>query len=249
MQATAPNLSNKSLNKLLKQDVFGRVSRVSGQAGPVVVRELAGGRRWARPLARRLLGRERRALRALAGIDGVPALIEASEVRLTRSWIAGLPMHEARPADPAYFRDALRLLNRLHRRGVVHNDLAKEPNWLVDQDGAPALLDFQLALVDRQRGALFRLLAREDLRHLLKHKRTYCPERLTARQRTILARPSWLSRLWMATVKPLYRGITRGLLGSRDREGAAERFAPAGPPSASHTGYNSAPDDSRSNED
>jgi serine/threonine protein kinase len=132
-------------------------------------------------------------------------------------------MQLACPRDPAYFRAARALLARLHRRGVAHNDLAKEPNWLVTPDGAPALVDFQLALVAPRRGRLFRALAREDIRHLLKHKRNYCPERLTAREQRILARPAAISSLWMATGKPVYLFFTRRILGWADREGAGDR--------------------------
>ena len=64
----------------------------------------------------------------------------------------------------------------MHRLGVAHNDLAKEPNLLVTTEGQPALVDFQLATITHQRGRLFRMLAREDIRHLLKHKRTYCAD-------------------------------------------------------------------------
>ena len=39
----------------------------------------------------------------------------------------------------------------LHRLGVAHNDLAKEPNWLV-AGGRPFLIDFQLAKVSPRRG-------------------------------------------------------------------------------------------------
>jgi hypothetical protein len=84
-------------------------------------------------------------------------------------------------------------------------------------------VDFQLAMVSVRRGRLFRALAREDLRHLLKHKRTYCPERQTARERRILATPALHSRIWMATGKPVYRFVTRRLLGWEDREGASDR--------------------------
>lgn len=132
-------------------------------------------------------------------------------------------MQLARPGDPAYFRAARSLLARLHRRGIAHNDLAKEPNWLVTPEGAPALVDFQLAVVSQRRGRVFRLLAREDIRHLLKHKRSYCPERLTARERRILATPSGASRLWMATGKPAYTFVTRHIFGWADREGAGDR--------------------------
>jgi hypothetical protein len=135
-------------------------------------------------------------------------------------------MHRCPPCAPAYFRDALRLLRRMHAAGVLHNDLAKEPNWLVTPEGSAALVDFQLALRLRHRGRLFRALAYDDLRHLLKHKRTYFPGRLTARQRAILQRPSGVSALWARTVKPVYRLVTRRILGWSDREGAGDRQAP-----------------------
>jgi RIO-like serine/threonine protein kinase len=127
------------------------------------------------------------------------------------------------PREPAYYREALRLVRRLHATGVVHNDLAKEPNWLVAPDGSPAVVDFQLAMRPRYRGWRFRALAYDDLRHLLKHKRTYCPEHLTARQRRILAQRSLPAAIWMRTGKPVYRWVTRGLLGWSDREGAGDR--------------------------
>jgi hypothetical protein len=93
----------------------------------------------------------------------------------------------------------------------------------VRNDGMPAFIDFQIAWVAPRRSALFRLLAYEDLRHLLKHKRTYLPGRLTARQRAILARPSPPSRLYRRTVKPVYLFVTRRLMGWADREGAGDR--------------------------
>lgn len=207
---------------MLKRDLFGRVERVEGADGTLTVRDTRAARWWLRWLARRLAAREARALAALDGLDGVPALVSWSGGVLVRSWLAGQPMQVARPTSPAYFRDALRLLRRLHRAGVVHNDLAKQPNWLVLADGRPAVVDFQLAGRPR-RGPLFRLLAREDLRHLLKHKRTYAPDRLTTRQLRMLATPAWHSRLWRATGKRIYLFVTRRLLGWADREGAGDR--------------------------
>ncbi len=210
-------------SRLLKKDLFGEI-RVLGSGVDIrLVRDAAAARPGLRWLARRLLRREARALAALHGLDGVPALLVVNDDRLERHFIAGVPMHRARPRDPSYFKAAAALLRRLHRAGVVHNDLAKEPNLLVTDDGGPAFVDFQLAWHTRNRGCLFRLLAREDLRHLLKHKRNYCPDRLTRRELAILANPSWPSRAWMRTIKPVYLFITRRLLGWADREGAGDR--------------------------
>lgn len=132
-------------------------------------------------------------------------------------------MFEGRPRDTEYFRAIARLSRRMHRSGVAHNDLAKEPNLLVRDDGSPAFVDFQLAWTTKRRGRLFRAAAREDIRHLLKHKRTYRPDLLTAREQSILKTPSIPSRAWMSLAKPIYLFITRRLFGWSDREGAADR--------------------------
>jgi hypothetical protein len=216
--------------RLLKSDVFGHIVKM----GACVVRDTRWARPWARRLARHLMRREHRALTRLAlgrGTEGIPRALSISGEKLTREWIEGTPMHLARPNDPAYFRAAARLLRRVHACNVIHNDLAKETNWLVTPDGRPALVDFQLAMTLRsrcgldhsQRGAVARALGHDDLRHLLKHKRSYLPERLTAREKRILATPSLLSRLWMASGKRTYLLITRRIFRWRDREGAGDR--------------------------
>lgn len=210
-------------HKLLKKDIFGQVVLLREQTGTAILRDARNSAPWARWLARRLLANEALALIALDGAAGVPELFDYRRDTLRRSWIEGEPMQVAKPADAGYFRRAARLLRRLHRLNVVHNDLAKEPNWLVTPAGDAAVIDFQLALHMPRRGLLFRNLAREDLRHLLKHKRTYCPERLTRREKAILARPARLSNLWMRLVKPPYLFVTRRVLGWADREGAGDR--------------------------
>jgi serine/threonine protein kinase len=207
----------------LKSDLFGTVWHGAAGEREFVLRDTGGARWWSAWLARALCRREARALARLDGLPGTPRLLGADRRTLRREWIEGRPLQLARPQDPAYFRAARALLARLHRRGIAHNDLAKEPNWLVTPEGLPALVDFQLALVAPRRGRLFRALGREDIRHLLKHKRSYCPERLTARERDILATPSALSRGWMATGKPAYIFVTRRIFGWSDREGAGDR--------------------------
>lgn len=194
--------------------ILGSVALIPGEP-PVVCRDTATARWWARPASRWLARREARALRILAGDEAFPQLLHWDGRRLLRSAIAGTTLRESRPRDPDYFRQALRALSRMHRRGVAHNDLAREPNWLVTPAGQPALIDFQLAWCDPARGRLFRLMAREDLRHLLKHKRQYCPDRLTARQRRLLAKPSFAARLWRLTLHPVGRAVCRRLPGGR----------------------------------
>lgn len=209
--------------EILKRDSLGTVRRGAGRSPPVIVRDTSTAARGLRLLARRLARREAAALRAAAAIDGIPPLIAFDGVALERGYIEGVPMYEARPRTRRYFKLALRLLRRMHRRGIAHNDLAKEANWLCTPQGEPAVIDFQIAYVARRRNKWFRLLAREDLRHLLKHKRYYLPEALTARQRALLAEPILATRLWRRLFKPPYRWFTRRILGWPERTGPAER--------------------------
>ncbi|MGI9234585.1 MAG: RIO1 family regulatory kinase/ATPase [Woeseiaceae bacterium] len=209
--------------KLLKKDLFGEVWLSHTDAEAEILRDTNSARWWLKWLARALLRREAAGLRALEGLDGMPRLLRCGGGQLARSYVAGMPMHVAKPSAPAYFRSAMRLLRRMHRAGVVHNDLAKEPNLLVRDDGTAAFIDFQLAGVSHARGRLFRMAAREDIRHVLKHKRTYCPQELTTRELGILARPSTFSRAWMGLFKPVYLFVTRRIFGWSDREGAGDR--------------------------
>jgi RIO-like serine/threonine protein kinase len=211
--------------ELLKKDLFGEIRIETRNGQPVIVRDTRSARPQVRALARAMMRREARALAALEGVDGVPGLRTVSDSALVRDYVAGKPRHRCTSNSPAYFRDAARLLRCLHRNGVVHNDLAKEPNLLVCPNGRAAFVDFQLAMYAPVRGRLFRLLAWDDIRHLLKHKRTYCAGELTRRENRILQTPSLPSRLFRRTVKPVYLLVTRQLLGWADREGTYDRGA------------------------
>lgn len=209
--------------ELLKKDLFGEIRLYGRGRNAVVQRDVRPAAPLIRWLARRLMRREARALAVLEGLPGIPSLERAERDEMTRSYLPGRPLHQARPTEAAYFRASSRLLRQLHRRGIVHNDLAKEPNLLVQEDGSPGFVDFQLALYRPGRGRLFRALAAEDIRHLLKHKRSYRPDLLTAREQRILDNPGAAARAWRRLVKPVYMLVTRRLLGWADREGAADR--------------------------
>lgn len=204
----------------LKSDSFGCIALMRDENGLFVRRDLAHVPLWLRLPAWWLARREARGLQAVIGLDAVPQLLRWDGRRLDRSYMEGAAMYQRQPhRDLSYFREARRLLQRLHRRGIAHNDLAKEANWLVLADGRPAIIDFQLAVRGHPRSRWMRLLAREDLRHLLKHKRTYCPDALTPVERRVLKRHSWVREAWFATGKPVYRFVTRRLLKWEDNEG------------------------------
>jgi hypothetical protein len=215
-----------------KRDIFSET--ISGQLEghpdlPVVLRKLDGVPFYARPIAWALARREIKGLRAVQGIEGCPLLIRANRVGLLRSWTKGTPLQLAKPSDPAWYRDAKRLLRQMRRAGVTHNDIAKPQNWLMTPEGRAAVIDFQLASVHRRRGALFRTMAREDLRHLLKQKRAYAPQLLTPSEHRMLNRKALPARIWMATAKPAYNFITRRLMNWSDGEGTEDRIERDGP--------------------
>src|SRR5690554_4970885 len=178
--------------RALKADSFGRISLMRGAGGEFVRRDLRHVPPWLRLPAWWLARREARGLEQVRGMADVPQLLAWDGRRLDRSYMEGAAMYQRPPrGDLAYFRAARRRLQELHRRGVAHNDLAKEANWLV----------------------------LEDLRHLLKHKRMYCREHLTPVEKRLLKRRSWMRDLWFRTGKPVYRVVTRRILKWEDNEG------------------------------
>jgi hypothetical protein len=214
---------------VLKRDTLSTVERgrFGTPSGDVeaVLRRIDEVPWWSFGLARHLFGRERRALARVGDLGIAPPLLLGGRRALVRGWIDGLPLHIAKPhGEEGYFRSAKAVLRKLHRAGVCHNDLAKEQNWLRGTDGRAYLTDFQLAALFPRRTWLFRIAAYEDLRHLLKHKRRYAPDALTAAERRVLAKKSLPTRIWMATGKKVYYWITRGLLNFTDREGSGPRF-------------------------
>jgi hypothetical protein len=214
---------------LLKRDVFSTVERgrFHSRTGEVdaVLRRLDQVPWWSYLLARHLFTRERRALALARDLQVGPELLWAGRQALVRGFINGVALQQAKPTgDVAYFRSAKQALRKLHRAGICHNDLAKEQNWLRGVDGRAYLTDFQLAACFKKRGRLFRIAAYEDLRHMLKHKRSYAPDALTPRERQILARKSLVASIWLVTGKKVYRAITRGLFNFTDREGGGRRL-------------------------
>jgi hypothetical protein len=214
---------------LLKRDVFSTVERgrFRSDHGEVdaVLRRLDQVPWWSFGLALHLFARERRALTLAKGLNVGPELLWAGRRALVRGFIDGVALHLAKPhGDVAYFRSAKAALRRLHRAGICHNDLAKEQNWLRGADGRCYVTDFQLAACFKSRSRLFRIAAYEDLRHMLKHKRSYAPDALTPMERKILARKSAVASIWLMTGKKVYRAITRGIFNFTDREGGGRRL-------------------------
>jgi hypothetical protein len=93
-------------------------------------------------------------------------------------------------------------LAEVHRREVGYADLAKLENVIVDEQGKPWLIDFQISWPVPPSGpfrrlslAVYRILAREDIYHLLKYKSRYRPDQLTPEEKALAERRSTLNLL------------------------------------------------------
>jgi Phosphotransferase enzyme family len=208
----ARDATTEVVERVLKRDVLGRVELVRLGAG-LAVRRVPTRVPIVAAIARLLQARERRALRVLAGLPGVTQLLDhRSSLRSAqlRSWLPGQPLALADPLPRDFFERLEELVRSVHTRGVCHNDLHKEGNILVGDDGRPALIDFQLASVHGRRGRSFRVRAAEDLRHVGKHRSIYCRRMgVDVPDDGRVARASTAARLWRRLVKPVYNGLTR----------------------------------------
>jgi len=235
----------------LKRDALGRVELLrDSESGERRVRRVAagGGLPGSGLVARVLLRREARALEALAGLPGAPAVERdpawgaapsldgrrpAAAATLVRAYTPGAPLHRAEVLPRDFFELLEELVRAVHARGVCHNDLHKEQNVVVAEDGRPWLIDFQLASLHPRRARRFAVRCRDDLRHVHKHHRRYTrdgrgPEpRGPAGDREGARLPrSGAAWIWRRTAKPLYNLFTRGVLRTRDGE---ERRDSSGP--------------------
>jgi RIO-like serine/threonine protein kinase len=210
----------------LKRDAFGRVELVRLEAGELAIRRVACGSRapGSRWIARLLLARESRALEQLQELEGVPRILAVNPGELLRSYQEGIALHATDELALDFFERLAELVVLVHARGVCHNDLHKEQNVIVGLDGRPALVDFQLASVHELGSRLQQSRAREDLRHVEKHRRRYLRDgRGPEGSDFVLAkepplRRSFTARVWRRTVKPVYVFVTRRLLATRDGE-------------------------------
>jgi hypothetical protein len=145
--------------------------------------------RW---LGRLLCRRETRLCEALAGIEGVPRLLERYGASgLVREFVPGCNLRETPGVDAQFFPRLERILAEVHARGITHNDLSKPENILVKSDGRPVLIDFQIALDTNSRIPLLQTVAHwirhylqgVDRYHLCKNHRRARPLDFTAQER------------------------------------------------------------------
>jgi hypothetical protein len=183
--------------------------------------------RW---LGRWQCGREVELYRHLAGLSCVPALLgRVSDTAYLRAFVPGRPLADRPPVPAGFWANLDGAMRAVHSRGVAYVDSNKPENILIGEDGRPYLIDFQIAWRCGPRAHAPRRwwlarLQREDLYHVLKHKRRFARESMTPDELETVRRRSLLIRVHRTINRP-YRMVRRPLLRWLRRTG---RVLPSG---------------------
>jgi hypothetical protein len=171
-----------------------------------------------------LCGREMRFYRRLADVAAVPPLLgRVGASGLVHGFVPGRPLGKEGAVPDGFFDDLMALVGELHRRDIAYVDTNKPQNILLGDDGKPHLIDFQISYDLTELGnnfvnrAILRRLQREDVYHLLKHKKRLRPDLMSDEQRQIVQRKSWLIRLHRFVTRPYFKIRRRWLQRMRDR--------------------------------
>lgn len=136
-------------------------------------------------VGRFLVWREKKAYRALKGMQGAPALYGVVEgLALVLEEIRGKSIEglEKQERLPASFFEALRnLVETFHRRGLCHCDLKRAANVLIGKDGNPYLIDWSAAILEREfrffpASMIYERFLLDDRHAVIKFQLRHCPE-------------------------------------------------------------------------
>lgn len=152
-------------------------------------------------VGRFLIRREVRALRKVAGVEGVPAGVFRLDAHaLAYRFVPGVTLKHADLGERAmdFFVRLERVLMQVHAAGrIVHLDVRNARNILVTERGEPMLLDFQSAISTRWMPAPLRRLAeRVDLGGVYKHWQRSAPDSLDEARAGLLSRANRWRALW-----------------------------------------------------
>lgn len=197
MQAASQNLNTLRENtvKVFREGQGSRpdVLLIEFDGDEFVLKDFDGCDRWfAVVLGRFLCAREFRALKALAGIDGIPNGCQRVGPRALRMQYApGVPVDSEDLSKDwgAYFEDLARLIDAMHATGVTHCDLRSPGNALIDTSNRAWLVDFTGSWRKTMlNGWLFRQLAWVDRSAIIKMKHRVAPQCISTQEAEVEAR-------------------------------------------------------------
>lgn len=191
-----------ALVRTYKHDFFAATGLYEGPSGKVILKMGRTASLLGLPMAwlgRHLARREWEIYHELQDVPGVPRCYDLhGQTGLIHAFVEGHPLQRQERVDDAFFSRLENLLGELHRRRIAYVDLEKRENILVDAEGRPALIDFQISwwwpgdparrkglgrlLPDFLGRYLLARLQKADYYHLLKHRRRHRPDLLTPEQ-------------------------------------------------------------------
>ena len=169
---------------------------------------------------RLLMRREIRNLRRCEGIVEVPVVLaRLGPSSFVYEYVEGKSLDDMPSLPVDYFDRLADAVRRIHERNLVHFDLNKPGNILVDEKGRPHVIDFQVSvhLGDRfllsrwLSGRVRRRLQAYDIYHVYKQKRRLQPNRLTEDEDKLSRNHSLPLRIHRAIARP-YKLVRRSCL-------------------------------------
>jgi hypothetical protein len=133
--------------------------------------------RW---LGRAVCRNEMAVLARLQGIEGVPRLLGGfSDIGLIYEYIDGYSLDEKPELPDDFFENLMTLLKRIHSRQIAYVDMNKRGNILINKNGQPCMIDFQISQyidwpiwpLNGLGRHILGILHKADFYHLAKHKR------------------------------------------------------------------------------
>jgi hypothetical protein len=208
--------------RTFKHDFFAATGLYSGPSGKVILKMGRKVSFFGLPMSwsgRIMADHEVSIYRAVEDLSGVPRCFGRwGETGFVHAFVPGHPLQRNERVDDQFFPRLAELLARLHERGIAYVDLEKRENILVDDQGQPSLIDFQISFAwpaDGKRNGLQRLIPDElgrfllarfqdgDRYHLLKHRRRHRPETLTMEEFKTSYRRSPAAELHRRIFRPL----------------------------------------------
>lgn len=194
------------LTRSVKHDFVAATGFYQDEAGnPVVLKMGRTVRFWGFPLkwlGKWVCRRETRFYRKLQDLPNVPKLVGlVGETGFVHQYVQGRPLSKDHPVPDGFFAQLQELVAELHRRRIAYVDTNKPENILLGDDGKPHLIDFQISWDHR---LLLRHFQREDLYHVLKHKRRLRRDEMTEEELRRAEHKSWLIRLHRFVFKPYF---------------------------------------------
>jgi hypothetical protein len=207
-----------SLDALFKHDFFACTGRYAcPETGEKVVLKLSRLQSFCGVplvwLGQYLRHHEYCILSLLQDLQQVPQIVcRFGRVGLVYRYIEGQSLDEKPAVTDQFFDELESLLKSVHSKGLCYLDLNKRGNILVSADHRPCLIDFQISLhLPKWLGFIAKGLQKEDIYHLLKHKRRFRPDLMTADEHLESKKVSFMIRVHRFVSKP-FRDTRRWFL-------------------------------------